>query len=160
MMSDADLVGRLFLGSAYRGACRNRGVRHRPYNHVWAYQRVSSLVHDPADPQARLALALVRRDYDVLENGVRHRVWRQLLLPRRKQEKILSRNVRPFTSAVLPELLGSAPDHDALDGGGYVDQQSGACLPFRRGRLLSLCLGDWPLCGRSKVHHAAATAHL
>jgi|SRR5262245_9620702 len=76
------------------------------------------------------------------------------------EEKILSRNVRPFTSAVLPELLGSAPDHDALDGGGYVDQQSGACLPFRRGRLLSLCLGDWPLCGRSKVHHAAATAHL
>jgi len=42
-MSDADLVGRLFLGSAYRRAYRNRRARPRPYNHGWAYHLVSSL---------------------------------------------------------------------------------------------------------------------
>jgi len=57
MMSDADLVGRLLLGSAYRRACRNR--RARPYNRGWAYHLVSSL--GPSRQRDD--------DYDVLEDG-------------------------------------------------------------------------------------------
>src|SRR5262249_26255317 len=68
MMSDADLVGRLLLGSAYRRACRNR--RARPYNHGWAYHLVSSLgpmtplILKRGDPSRRSD-----NDYDVLEDG-------------------------------------------------------------------------------------------